>query len=73
MTKIVPEDKARQGRWGWHALRILVGGLLLAFIAWGAVEIYGELIKSPASGEQHVPQPPGTEQGAAPGQSTAKP
>ncbi|RAZ73779.1 hypothetical protein [Mesorhizobium atlanticum] len=73
MTKIVPEDKARQGHWGWHALRILIAGLLLAFIAWGAVEIYGELIKSPTSGEQHIPRPSGTEQGTAPGQSTAKP
>ncbi|WP_192251827.1 hypothetical protein [Mesorhizobium silamurunense] len=57
MTKIVPEDKARQGHWGWHALRILVAGLLLAFIAWGAVEIYGELIKSPTS-DQSVPEAP---------------
>lgn len=57
MTKIVPEDKARQGHWGWHALRILVAGLLLAFIAWGAVEIYGEIIKAPTSG-QSVPQAP---------------
>ena len=54
VTKIIPEDKARQGHWGWHALRILVAGLLLAFIAWGAVEIYGELIKSPQT-QQSVP------------------
>ncbi|BCM22024.1 MULTISPECIES: hypothetical protein [Mesorhizobium] len=73
MTKIVPENKARQGHWGWHALRILIAGLLLAFIAWGAVEIYGELIKSPNSGAQHVPQPPGTEQGPAPAQPTSQP
>jgi len=33
MTKIIPEDKARQGRWGWHGLRILIAGLLLAFAA----------------------------------------
>ena len=47
MTKIIPENKARQGRWGRHALRILVAALLLAFIAWGAAEIYGEVIKAP--------------------------
>ena len=45
MIKIIPEDKARQGRWGRHGLRILIAALLLAFVAWGAAEIYGELIK----------------------------
>ncbi|RWE02285.1 hypothetical protein [Mesorhizobium sp.] len=62
MTKIIPEDKARQGHWGWHALRILIAGLLLAFIAWAAVEIYGEMIKSQATSEQTVPQAPATGQ-----------
>jgi len=66
MTKIVPEEQARQGRWGWHALRILIAGLLLAFIAWGAVEIYGEVIKSPTT-EQSAPQAP-----AAAGQKPAQ-
>ena len=51
MTKIIPENKARQGRWGWHGLRILIAALLLAFIAWGGVEIYGEKIgfRAPAN------------------------
>lgn len=62
MTKIVLEDKARQGRWGWHALRILIAGLLLAFIAWGGVEIYGELIKSPATEQNGSQQVPATTQ-----------
>jgi hypothetical protein len=61
MIKMVPEDKARQGRWGWHALTILVAGLLLAFIAWGGVEIYGEFIKTPAT-QQISPQAPAAEQ-----------
>ena len=56
MVKIIPENKARQGRWGWHGLRILIAALLLAFVAWGIAEIYGELAKTPA-----------TEQGSAPG------
>lgn len=61
MTKIIPQDKARQGLWGWHALRILIAALLLAFIAWGAAEIYGELIKSPTT-QQSVPAaPPATQ------------
>jgi len=56
MTKIIPEDKARQGRWGWHGLRILIAALLLAFAALGIAEIYGEVAKTPA-----------TQQGSAPG------
>ena len=55
MAKIIPENKARQGRWGWHGLRILIAALLLAFAAWGIAEIYGEMAKTPA-----------TEQGSAP-------
>ncbi|WFP64580.1 hypothetical protein [Mesorhizobium sp. WSM4904] len=66
MTKTVPENKARQGHWGWHALRILIAGLLLAFIAWGAVEVYGELIKSQTTG-QSVPQAPAAGQKPAQG------
>ncbi|WP_080680839.1 hypothetical protein [Mesorhizobium loti] len=56
MTKIIPQDKARQGRWGWHGLRILIAALLLAIAAWGIAEIYGQMVKTPA-----------TEQGSAPG------
>ena len=47
--------QARQGRWGWHGLRILIAALLLAIAAWGIAEIYGEVAKTPA-----------TEQGSAP-------
>ena len=57
VTKVVAEDKARQGRWGWHALRILIAGLLLSFIPWGVVEFYGEQIKSPTT-QQTVPEAP---------------
>jgi len=57
MTKIVAEDKARQGHRGLHALRILIAGMLLAFIAWGAAEIYGEVIKKPPT-QQTVPAEP---------------
>ena len=55
MTKIIPENKARQGRWGWHGLRILIAALLLAFIAWGAAEIYGEKIDNSAPVNQSAP------------------
>jgi hypothetical protein len=56
MTKIIPQDKARQGRWGWHGLRILIAALLLAIAAWGIAEIYGQAAKTPS-----------TEQGSASG------
>ena len=55
MTKIIPENKARQGRWGWHGLRILIAALLLAFIAWGVAEIYGEKIDNSAPPSQSAP------------------
>lgn len=45
MTKIVPEEKARQGRWGRQVLVVLIAGLVLAFIAWGLVELYGRAIE----------------------------
>ena len=44
MTKIIPTDKARQGRTGRHLLLILICGLLLALVIWGLVEIYGKAI-----------------------------
>ena len=66
MAKIIPENKARQGRWGQHGFRILIAALLLVLIAWGIAEIYGVLIKSPNSDEQHVPRPPTTEQAPSP-------
>ena len=53
MTKIIPENKARQGRWGWQ--RILIAALLLAFIAWGIAEIYGEKIDNSAPANQSAP------------------
>lgn len=55
MTKIIPENKARQGRWGWHGLRILIAALLLAFIAWGIAEIYGQRIDNGAPATQSAP------------------
>ncbi|ANT48654.1 hypothetical protein GCM10007880_24100 [Mesorhizobium amorphae] len=50
--KIIPEDKARQGRWGRHGLRILIAALLLAFVAWGIAEIYGEMIDTNTPADQ---------------------
>ncbi len=46
MTKIVPENKARQGRRGRQVLTVLIAALILAAIAWGVAEYYGETIDS---------------------------
>jgi len=58
MTRIIPTDKARQGHWGRHLLLILICGLLLAFLAWGAVEIYGRMIAPPANTVSAMAMPP---------------
>ena len=49
MTKVVPTDKARQGRAGWQVQVVLICALLLAAAAWWGAEIYGEAIDPPAS------------------------
>jgi len=58
MVKTIPTDKARQGHRGRHVLRILIAALLLAFVAWGVAEIYGEMIKTnaPVTQEQQMPK-----------------
>jgi len=65
MAKIIAEDKARQGHRGRHGLRILIAALLLTFVAWGVAEIYGILIKAPATDQEHS-QPAATGQGSPP-------
>ena len=49
MTKIISTDKARQGHRGTHLLLILIVALVLVFIVWGGVEIYGRLIEPPGA------------------------
>jgi len=56
MTKTIPENKARQGRWGWHTLIVLVAGLLLAFAVWGGVEFYGEMLDNGTPAADSAPQ-----------------
>ena len=55
MPKTVPENKARQGKWGWHALWILIAALILVFIVWGAVEWYGNAIDTRPPTTNQVP------------------
>lgn len=50
--KTIETDKARQGRWGWQVLMVLVVALLLAMIAWYAVETYGEATDGPETTTQ---------------------
>ncbi|WP_117192971.1 hypothetical protein [Rhizobium terrae] len=50
--------EARQGRWGAPVLRVLIAGLVLAFIAWGAAEWWGEATDPPA--EQTATPPAGS-------------
>lgn len=48
---VLPPEKARQGRWGFNVLTVLVVSLLLAMAVWWGVEIYGGAIE-PTSEEQ---------------------
>ena len=48
MTKIIPEEKAKQGRFGRPVLIVLICGLILAMVAWAGVEMWGEKIDAPA-------------------------
>lgn len=63
MTKIVKEEKAKQGRSGTRVLTILVVALVLACGAWAISEFYGEAIdaqptQTPAATPAETP--PGT-------------
>lgn len=44
MAKLISGQNARQGRWGSRVLFILIAALVLALVAWGAAEFYGESI-----------------------------
>ncbi len=49
MAKTISTDRARQGPRGRHVLMILIGGLILAMVAWAGVEFYGEEIDQGAN------------------------
>lgn len=57
MTKIVNQEKARQGRWGSNVLVVLIVALILAMAVWFGTEWYGEEIETPQTrnGQQTVP------------------
>ena len=65
-------QKARQGRRGSPVLVVLVAGLLLAMIAWGAAEIYGWSIQPSQEeqvGDPATVEPTDTDVTPAPGSS----
>jgi hypothetical protein len=57
MAKMIPEQKARQGRWGWSVLLVLIAALVLTMFVWGGVEFYGESIdnSTPAADTTNSP------------------
>lgn len=58
MAKIIPTDKARQGRSGVQVLTVLISALVLAAIVWAGVEFYGESIDTSATTGQTTTNPP---------------
>lgn len=54
MKRVDGED-ARQGRWGSRVLWVLIGGLVLAAVAWVGVEMYGEAIDPPQPATEQAP------------------
>ncbi|MFC3206391.1 hypothetical protein [Aquamicrobium soli] len=65
MNKIIPENKARQGRWGWRVLAVLIASLALIAIVWAAVEFYGEAIEPGSDIPQTGAQQTGTQTGTS--------
>lgn len=64
--------EARQGRTGFPVLKVLIAGLVLAVIAWGAAEMFGESTDAPT--EQTATPPAGsTTPDAADAEPTADP
>lgn len=63
MDKKVPPKRARQGREGFPVLLVLLGGLVLAGLAWVVVEMYGVFIdeqqpvETPSSTELPIDEP----------------
>lgn len=57
--KKIRSERVKQGRWGGHVLLILVGGLVLAMLVWGAVELYWAAIApdAPPGQVDTTPQP----------------
>ncbi|ACP25018.1 hypothetical protein NGR_c12370 [Sinorhizobium fredii NGR234] len=67
-------EEAKQGRSGTAILAVLLGGLLLAFVVWGGVAIWGESTDSDRTTETEQVQPaPSTEQTGSVNQDQSAP
>lgn len=56
-TVTVNSTEARQGGVGRPVLMVLVGGLFLALIAWGAAEMFGESTDNDAATDRQQTEP----------------
>jgi hypothetical protein len=69
MPERIPTNKARQGRWGFQVLIVLVVALALAAVVWVGLEFYGEAIDTQSTEQPGAAQPnaaqPGTTQPGA--------
>lgn len=62
MPERISTNKARQGRWGFQVLTVLIVGLALAGAVWLGLEFYGESIdtqsiEEPGGVQLDAPQP----------------
>lgn len=63
MAKKMSPKKARQGREGFPVLMVLVAALVLAAIAWGVAELFGNYfdqtqeVEVPQSSENPIEEP----------------
>lgn len=55
-------EEVKQGRHGTAVLAVLLGGLVFAFLVWGAVEIWGESTDIDRTAETEQVQPPPSEE-----------
>lgn len=65
MPERIPTDKARQGRWGYQVLIVLVVALALAAVVWLGLEFYGEAIDTQSTGEPGAVEQNATQPGTA--------
>lgn len=71
MPERIPTNEARQGRWGFQVLIVLVVALALAAVVWLGLEFYGEAIdtqstEEPGAVQPNATQPSTTEPGTTP-------
>ena len=66
MPERIPANKARQGRWGFQVLVVLVLALALTGAVWLGLEFYGETIDTRSAGQPGAVEPNTTQPGTTP-------